>query len=241
MPRPIYTQDKSLRYPLDRRSQSGRSSVEQNPCWESNLDCPAIGGYLSVKIQTVVSLFRYVNMLVAFLWIFACTALFRESGPDASHVFFQHGLPGFSVPIPQRHRWAHPRLNGEWTTVMVIMLKGHGGLRRCCSSGFVTPCRYQRVRGTYCLCLQGLSELVGKLRQYICRKTSISTCKSTRRYNSEDQHRQFYRHENLISYMVACLLCRNSRVEDRPDRVLIVTLANVVCTRLPLCGSHVKV
>jgi hypothetical protein len=51
----------------------------------------------------------------------------------------------------------------------------------------VTPCglvgRYQRFGETYCLLLQGL--------------TFVSTCKSTRRYNPEDQHRYLHRRENL--------------------------------------------
>jgi hypothetical protein len=42
------------------------------------------------------------------------TDVCRESGSDAPHVFVQHGLLGLSLPIPQRHRWAHPRLYGEY-------------------------------------------------------------------------------------------------------------------------------
>jgi hypothetical protein len=46
------------------------------------------------------------------------TAVCREGGSDAPHVFVQHGLLGVSLPIPQRHRWAHPRLYGEYDDVI---------------------------------------------------------------------------------------------------------------------------
>jgi hypothetical protein len=46
------------------------------------------------------------------MWWFA--AVCRESGPDAPHVVVQHGLLGLAVPVPQRHRWTHPRLYGEY-------------------------------------------------------------------------------------------------------------------------------
>jgi len=41
----------------------------------------------------------------------------RQSGSDTPHVIFQHGLSGLSVPIPQRHRWAHFRLCGEYKDI----------------------------------------------------------------------------------------------------------------------------
>jgi hypothetical protein len=79
----------------------------------------------------------------------------------------------------------------------------------------VTPCVYQSFYGTYCLRPQA--------------ETLVSSCKSARRYNSEDQHRRLHRRENLKPHILNVFIDTRTMFKTEISTEIRPTLSQPLC------------